>query len=458
MKYNYDLLVIGSGSAGFSAAEAARGTGRKIGIVEAAELGGECPNWACVPTKVLLRSAKALKASQELGQYGVSMSGTPKLDFKKVMARRAKIVGGLGGKRMEKVASKLGLDVIRGHATFIDKNTVHVAGKEITAARFVIATGTKTRVPNIPGLDEVRWLSFKDAVMLESAPDSMIVIGGGPVGCELATFYASVGTKVTLLQAAPKVLHREEPEVSDIAREGLESLGVEVLTDVEVVRVHEEGKKQVTVRVGRKLETFSASEILLATGKTANTGGLGCKAAGVNLDQYGTVKVNKELRTTTPHIWAAGDVSGGMQFTHTAHYEGNIAGHNAFSKKALKVDTRVVPRVTFVIPEVGSVGDTEAQAKEKVGAVLVGLFDMKALGRGYVDGHREGLVKIIADKKTHRVLGGHVIGHHAGEIVHEIALAMYSKLKIDDLASMIHAYPTYSEAVTAAAAMALSSE
>ena len=128
-------------------------------------------------------------------------------------------------------------------------------------------------------------------------------------------------------------MHREEPEVSDIAREGLESLGVEVLTDVEVVRVHEEGKKQVTVRVGRKLETFSASEILLATGKTANTGGLGCKAAGVNLDQYGTVKVNKELRTTTPHIWAAGDVSGGMQFTHTAHYEGNIAGHNAFSKK-----------------------------------------------------------------------------------------------------------------------------
>ncbi len=456
MKHDYDLLVIGSGSAGFSAAEAARGTGRKIGLVEADKLGGECPNYACVPTKVLLRSAKAFLGLSDLKELGIEI-GQPKFSFEQVMKRRAKIVDGLGGKRMEKVATQLGLDVIRGHATFIDPNTIHVGGKEVSASRFIIATGTTSRVPNIPGLDEVSWISFKHAVSLEEMPKSMIIVGGGPVGCEFATFYATIGTKVTLLQAEKHVLHREEPEISEIAQKRLEAIGVDVRTSVEVIRVGkvEEGVVA-TVRQGRELKSVDAEKLLLAAGKTSNTGGLGCEAAGVKLDKFGTIVTNSELKTSAKHIWAAGDVDGGMQFTHTAHYEGSLAGRNAFNKKPERVDERVVPRVTFIEPEVASVGMTEAQAKESAGGALIGAFDLRGLGRGYLDGHREGLLKIIADRKTRKVIGGHMIGERAGEVIHEIALAMYAKLKVDDLANMIHAYPTYSEAVTAAANVALS--
>jgi mercuric reductase len=456
MKNDYDLLVIGSGSAGFSAAEAARGTGRKIGLVEADKLGGECPNYACVPTKVLLRSAKAFLSLKGMKELGIDV-GQPKISFEQVMKRRAKIVDGLGGKRMLKVAEQLGLDVIKGHATFIDQNTVHVGGKEVSASNFIIATGTTTRVPNIPGIDDISWLSYKHAVNLEEQPKSMIIVGAGPVGCEFATFYATVGTKVTLLQAEKNILNREEPEISEIAQKRLEALGVDVRTSVEVIRVGRLDNEIVaTVRVGRELKSVDAEQLLLATGKSSNTGGLGCDAAGVKLDKFGTIITNSELRTSAKHIWAAGDVDGGMQFTHTAHYEGSLAGRNAFSKKPDRVDERVVPRVTFVEPEVASVGMTEAQAKETTGGALVGVFDLRGLGRGYLDGHREGLLKIVADRKTRKVIGGHMIGERAGEVVHEIALAMYAKLKVDDLASMIHAYPTYSEAVTAAANIALS--
>lgn len=455
MKHDYDLLVIGSGSAGFSAASAAKGTGRKIGVVEAERLGGECPNWACVPTKVLLKSAKLYRDLVKTADYGVTHKSAS-ISFEEVMKRRGKIVGALGGPRIEKIADKLGFDILRGFATFLDEHTLEIDGKQVTSAKFVIATGAGTFVPPIPGLDTTPWIGFKEAVTLSEKPASMIVIGGGPVGCELATFYASVGTDVTLLQAAPMVLHREEPEVAEVARAGLEAMGMKVYTGVEVVKTEDvDGEVQVKVRVGKQMKTFTAEKLLLATGKRANTAGLGCKAAGVKLDQRGNIVTNSELRTTAKHIWAAGDVDGGMQFTHTAHYEGHIAGHNAFSKTATRVDERVVPRVTFTDPEIASVGMTEAQVREKYGKALVGSFPMRGLGRAYIDGHTEGLVKIVADPKTRKVLGGHVAGQSAGEVMHEIALAMYLKAKIDDLAAMIHAYPTYSEGVTGAAAMAV---
>lgn len=454
MKYDYDLLVIGSGSAGFSAAHAAKGQGRKIGIVEAERLGGECPNWACVPTKVLVKSAKMYRDLAHTAEYGVTQERA-NISFVDVMKRRGKIVGALGGPRIEKIADKLGFDVIRGYATFLDEHTVQIGEKKFTSNKFVIATGSSTFIPPIPGIDGVNWIGFKEAVSLEKAPASMIVIGGGPVGCELASFYTTVGTKVTLIQAAPVVLNREEPEVAEIAQEQLQKIGIEIHAGAEVIRVDEaDGVVTVKARVGKEMQTFTAETLLMATGKKANTAGLGCAAAGVKLDQRGNVVTNTELRTTAKHIWAAGDVDGGMRFTHTAHYEGALAGSNAFTKSPKRLDERVVPRATFVDPEVGSVGMTEAQVREKYGKALVGMFHMRGLGRAYIDGNTVGLVKIVGDPKTRKILGGHVIGERAGELMHEIALGMYLKAKVDDLAEMIHAYPTYSEAVTGAAAMA----
>ncbi|MBT6253869.1 NAD(P)/FAD-dependent oxidoreductase [Candidatus Uhrbacteria bacterium] len=458
MTYQYDLLVIGSGSSGFSAASAAKGTGRKIGIVEEeSKWGGECPNWACVPTKSLLKSAKIYRDLRHVAAHGVNVKDAS-IDFSAVMMRRAKIVSALAGKRVEDLAEKLGIARIKGHATFLDEHTIQVGDEQYTSERFVIATGAKTFVPPIPGLDKVDWIDFRKAVELNELPASMIIVGGGPVGCEFATAYATFGTKVTLIQGAPRVLHREEPEMSQIAHDSLVRLGVEVHVGAEVVGASEEGgKKQIRARVGKEIIKVEAELLLMATGKTSTTAGLGTKAAGVKLDERGTIIVNSELRTSAKNIWAAGDVNGGMRFTHTAHHEGSIAGYNTFAgKEGMKTDERVVPRVTFVDPEIASVGLTEEQAREKVGKILVGTFQLRGLGRAFIDGEKYGMIKIIADEKTRKILGGHVAGSRSGEMVHEIALAIYSKNKVDDLANMIHAYPTYSEGVMAAASIAIS--
>jgi len=453
MKYQYDLLVIGSGSAGFSAALEAKGMGRKIGIVEKeARWGGECPNWACVPTKVMLKSVRVYRDALKAQKYGVSVSGV-KLDYGDVQKRRASIVGALGGKRVEKIADDMGFDVIKGVATFLDPHTILVDDKEYTSERFVIATGTSVFVPPIMGISDVGYVDFRTVIELERLPKSIMIVGGGPVGCEFATYLSAFGVKVILVQGAGALLNREEPEISEIVLESLEEIGVDVYVGAEVVKVeNSEGGVDASVRIGSTMRTLSVSMLMLATGKTSNTVGLGLKAALVDTDERGRIIVNTALKTTQKHIWAAGDVDGGMQFTHTAHREGAVAGHNAFSKANVwKYSDRVVPRATFVDPEVASVGLTEVEAK-KNGAVLVGSFDMRGLGRSFIDGVERGIVKLVVDKKTRAILGGHVCGPNAGEIVHEIALAMQVSAKIDDITSLIHAYPTYSEAVVAAAA------
>ncbi|NQV12236.1 NAD(P)/FAD-dependent oxidoreductase [Candidatus Uhrbacteria bacterium] len=458
MKYQYDLLVIGSGSSGFSAASAAKGRGRKIGIVEEeSRWGGECPNWGCVPTKSLLKSARVYRDLKHAEVFGVKVKDVS-FDFGAVMARRAKLVGALGGKRVEDTAEKLGIDRIKGRATFLDEHTIHVGDKEYTSERFIIATGAGTFVPPIPGIEKVDWIDFKTISRLEGLPASMVIIGGGPVGCELATALSTFGTKVTLIQSAPRVLNREEPEISQIAHDSLERLGVVVHVGAEVIQLSQEGdQKNATVRVGREMIKISSEFLLIATGKASNTAGLGLKAAGVDLDERGTVITNSEMRTSAKHIWAAGDVSGGMRFTHTAHHEGSVSGYNAFAgKDSVKADERVVPRVTFLDPEIASVGITEEAAREGSGSVLVGSFQLKGLGRSFIDDEKYGIVKIVADEKTRKIIGGHIAGVRAGEMIHEIALAMYTNTSIDDLANMIHAYPTYSEGVLAAAGVAIS--
>ncbi len=455
MTYEYDLLVIGSGSAGFSAAQAAKGAGRKIGIVESDRLGGECPNWACVPTKTLLKSTRLFREIERAEEYGISLE-RPRLDFQSVMRRRSDIVGGLGGERIEKIADTLGFHLLHGAATFLDEHTVQVGERQYTAHSFVIATGAGTFVPPVPGLDGVLWMGFRDAVMLSEAPESLLIVGGGPVGCEFATFFSAVGTRVAVLQGADRLLSREEPEASEAVAEALRSFGVEVITDAEMVRVdYQDGVVKAKARVGKEMRSFEASALLLATGKQANTAGLGCQAAGVKLSQKGEVITNLELRTSAKNIWAAGDVNGGLQFTHTAHYEGAIAGHNVFAiGQAKRTDERVVPRVTFTDPECASVGETEAEVREKYGKVLVGVFDVRGLGRAYIDGVSEGFVKVVGDPKTGRLLGGHMVGPRAGEVIHELAMALQLKARVADVAQTIHAYPTYSEAVMAAASVA----
>jgi len=461
---SYDVIIIGTGSAGFSALEGAKELGVSVCVIEKERFGGECPNYACVPSKAVLKAAAAYRLLGHAREFGIEL-GSRSFDFKKVIAYRKKVVdtitgGGDYGDRYIKILDKMEVDRVIGEAKFIDSHTVEVNGKNLHGKTIVIATGTVDFVPPIPGLSEIKFWGWKEALMPKRLPKSIAIIGGGPVGCEIATFYVSFGVRVILLQTNPVVLQREDLEISTIAGEALKKIGVEVYTNAQIKEVVSAngGVTGIKVNVGGKSEMLAVETVVVATGKRPNIANLGLDDAGVTMDKNGRFTTNKEQRTNVKHIFAAGDVDGGMQFTHTAHHEGWIAGNNAalIAKRKrtapMKRDMRVVPRATFIDPEVASVGMTEEEARQKHKKLLIGRYKVGALGRAVTDNSRMGLIKLIAHPTTHKILGAHMIGERAGEVIHEAALAMYLGAKIDKLAEMIHAFPTYSEGLKAAAA------
>jgi len=466
-KKSFDVVVIGTGSAGFSAIEGALSLGASVCVIEKERFGGECPNFACVPSKAILKAAKAYRLMGHAREYGIDL-GSRSYDFKRVMKYRQGVVeaitgGGEHGDRYLKILDEMkGVERVIGEATFVDAHTVEVNGEEVYGKTIIIATGTVDFVPPIPGLDEINHWGWKEAISAKRQPKSMAIIGGGPVGCEIATFYASFGTRVLLLQANPVVLHREDAEISQIADSVLQHLGVEVITDAKITEIVNArgGVTGLNVERGGVAQMHAVEAVVVATGKRPNIDGLNLDAAGIRLDKRGALTTTKDQRTNVKHIFAAGDVDGGMQFTHTAHHEGWIAGHNAalLAKRKRtaprKRDMRVVPRATFIDPEVASVGVTEAEARAKQKKLLIGRYLVGSLGRSVTDNSRVGMIKLIAHPTTRKILGAHMIGERAGEVIHEAALAMYLGAKIDKLAEMIHAFPTYSEGLKAAASSA----
>ncbi len=459
---SYDVIVIGAGSAGFSAALAARETGAKVCLIEKDKLGGECPNFACVPTKALLKAAKMYRMCREADRFGIS--GRTSADFGGAMAYRKSVVesitgGGERGERYVRLAKQNGITVVFGRAMFMDPSTVRADGRTFSAKTFVIAAGTEEFVPPIRGLSDTHYWTFKDAVMCDRPPKSLAVIGAGPVGSELATFFSAYGSRVVVLQSAPMILHREDPEIAALAQAELEAKGVQVVTDAKIFEVSNARGGVYGVRVEKKGErtTHAVDRILLAAGKRSNVDGLNLEAVGVRLNPRGSIVTDALGRTSARYIFAAGDADAGPMFTHTAHYEGAIAGRNAAllakNKRSgfLKRDERVVPRVTFVDPEVASVGMTTPEVKGKYRAALVGRYRISSLGRAATEHVENGLVKIVAHPKTRKVLGVHIMSERAGEMIHEGALALYLNATVDKIASMIHAYPTFSEAMAAAA-------
>ncbi|MDP2631715.1 MAG: dihydrolipoyl dehydrogenase [Candidatus Uhrbacteria bacterium] len=458
VKFDYDVIVIGSGSAGFSSAEVARDLGASVCIVEKAEVGGECPNWACVPTKAMLRSAKLYyQARYKLSEYGVHADGVT-FNFSKIMQRKDNVIDTITGtgKKLDRIAKELGIDVVKGEAIFLDAHTLKIAKKKISGKSIIIATGSVDFVPPIDGIEQVGYLSFKDVVSLKRLPGSVAIAGGGPVGCEFATFFSMLGSKVTILQLAPQLLNHEDEEVSAVVERMMRERRVNVLVNTKVLGVLKEGRKtRVTYQTGtNKRQSVAVDAFILSVGKRANVEDLKLEKAGVKLSDNGRLVVDEHLQTNIPNIFAAGDVSSSAMFTNVAHFEGSIAGYNAMQKRTQSmrnIDIRVVPRVTFVEPEVASVGITPLEASKSKKAFSVSSFPVGALGRAVTEGERIGLIKIVIDKKTRMILGGHMVGPQAGEVIHEIALAMHANLKVDELESMIHAFPTYSEAVSAVA-------
>ncbi|MEW5931050.1 MAG: mercuric reductase [Gemmatimonadota bacterium] len=443
----FDLAVIGGGTAGLVTAAVSAGIGARTALVERHRLGGECLWTGCVPSKAILRSAAVLATLRRASEYGIRAGGA-EADFAAVMARVRCTIAAIEPHDSPERFRGLGVDVVQGHARFLSPEVAEVDGRRIRSKRWVIATGSRTAVPPIPGLEEAGFRTHEDVWELERLPASMLVLGGGPIGVEMAQAFARLGSRVTLVDAGGQLLGREDPEVAEVLLRALLREGVAVRLGTRAEAVRAEGGERIVALRGADgaTEEARAEVVLVATGRRPNVEGMGLEALGVEAGPDG-IRVDARLRTTASNAWAAGDVVGPYRFTHVADYHGRLVAPNALFPVGRKVDYRVVPWCTYSEPEVARVGLTEAEARERWGdAAGVFRYAHDSLDRAVCDGEPDGLTKLVADPKG-RLVGAHVVGPRAGETIHEATLAVRHRLKLSDLSGMIHVYPTYPESI-----------
>jgi pyruvate/2-oxoglutarate dehydrogenase complex dihydrolipoamide dehydrogenase (E3) component len=450
-KYQYDMIVIGGGSGGLVAARVASVLGARTALIDKERLGGDCLHYGCVPSKSLIHAAKIIKTAREAAALSVSGAEVKlEIDMAKVTQRIQGIIERIGQAEQSYVTN---VDVKFGHAQFQSAHELKLDDQLLTSKSFIVATGSHPEVPAIEGLQEIGYLTNQSVFDLLHLPPSLVIVGGGPIGVELAQAFARLGSQVTLLQGRDRILPKEEPLVSQTVAEILTRDGVKFEYNVRLHKVRKEGDQKVVIvkRDQQELE-FQADEILLALGRTPNTGDLNLEAAGIRYDEKG-IKTNEYLQTTADNIYAIGDVIGGYLFTHIAAYQGGLAVRNALipigGRK--KTDYRVVPWVTFTDPEVSRVGLTEAQAMKQHGRVRVIEFPWKDIDRAQTEGATEGFIKLVLDSKGEEIYGAHLVGAHSGEMLAELALAMQHKLSLKAILDTIHAYPTMSTGLQNAA-------
>lgn len=448
--YDYDLIVIGSGAGGSVAADIYASAGHKVALIEGDTMGGECPNWGCVPTKALLHAANIYDSAKHGQQYGIR-SAAVGYNYPSIKAWKDKTVARTGAATNHKYYTSRGIDLHHGEARFISPHEVTINRRHLSAKHFLVATGSHWMIPDIEGLENTPYLTARTALELTRPPKSLFVIGAGSAGTEFAELFSTFGSKIYLADIAPRILPKEDEETSRVIEQAFEkSRGMTLLTKSKVVRVKREGiMTRVTYTRGGEEHTVKVDQLLIATGKTP-TVDIGLENAHVEYTAKG-IEVNEHLQTSAPHIYAAGDVIGRYMYTHMGVYESRIVAHNLMHKQKLTPDYRAVPRVTFLTPEVASVGLSEADCLKRDLAVKIGLAPVNIIGRSNISDHRDGFVKVIADKKG-ALLGATVVAPHAGEIIHELTLAVQHGLTAAHIAHTLHAFPTWSEAVRVACA------
>ncbi len=447
MQSRYDLVVIGGGTAGLVSSAGPASLGARVALVERDRLGGDCLFHGCVPTKTLVRSAKVASLINHSEEYGIKNSSY-EVDFPSVMERMRRVIERAGEPDDPERFRKLGVDVFLGdEASFTAPDTIAVDGRRISTRSAIIATGSHSVASPIDGLEEVGYLTHVEALRLERLPRSIIIVGSGPIGCEFAQIFARFGSKVSLVSSSPLPLAKEDPEVGEVLKRILIAEGVTFHGGyrAEKARV-EDDEKVLVARNGRGEQLEARGEkVLIAAGRAPTAKGLGLEKAGVELEKKG-LTVDEHLRTTAPNIYGAGDITGKYLFTHVAEYQGRAALRNAIFPVKTKADHRVVPWTTFTDPEVARVGLTEEQAREQYGKdVLVFRKPFSEVDRAIADGDTEGFTKIVTTGKG-RILGGHIIGPDAGNLIHEIVLAMQKDIPIQTLSTTIHVYPTLAQA------------
>jgi mercuric reductase len=444
----YDLVILGSGSAAFAAALKASDHDARIAMVERGTIGGTCVNVGCVPSKNLLRAGE-LRYYDTNRRFPGIRPGRTTLDFGKIIEQKGEIVRKLRKEKYSDVLRSLpSAKFFRGEANFVSRTRLKVDGMNLDGKKFIVATGSSPRIPQIEGIDKVDYLTNVEALSLRDKPDSMVIIGGRALGLEFAQMYAHMGSKVTVLQRGEKIIPEEEPQISDALRYYLEEEGIKVKTGVHVRRVAEKnGEKTVIATVNGKEFEAKGEQLLIATGREPNTKDLELEAAGVGLREDGAVKVNREMHTTARHVWAAGDVIGKPMLETIAAKEGATAAENALRGTHKKIDFLPVPRAVFTSPQVASVGLTEKEAEEEGYECACRTVEMSKVPKALVIRETRGLVKMVAEARTGRVLGVHILADNAADIIHEGVLAVKYKLTVDDIIDTVHVFPTLAESI-----------
>jgi len=446
----YNLVVVGAGTAGLVSAAGAAGMGAKVALIERHLMGGDCLNVGCIPSKTIIRAARALADVRSAGRFGVQVPEGSRVDFAAVMERVRRIRADISPHdSAHRFRDEYGVDVFLGGGRFTGPDTVEVGGATLRFERAVIATGARAAVPSIPGLAEAGFLTNETIFNLVEQPARLAVLGGGPIGCELAQTFARLGTKVTIIEMAEHFLPREDADAVAVLRTAFESDGVDVWLGTQLERVEIRGGVKVLHLVAdSRRTTLEVDAILVGVGRAPNVDGLGLEAANVSFDRQG-VEVNDFLQTSNPRIYAAGDVCSPFKFTHAADFMARAVIQNAFFGFAGKkrVSSLTIPWCTYTDPEIAHVGLYEHDAAAQGVELTTFTVPMSGVDRAIAEGEEEGFVKVHVKKGTDQIVGATVVARHAGEMISELTTAMVGKVGLGRLASVIHPYPTQAEAI-----------
>jgi len=442
----YDAIIIGTGQAGPALAKRLSGAGMSVAIVERHLFGGTCVNTGCIPTKAMVASAYAARVTQRAREYGIAIGGEIAVDMRAVKARKDAISSRSRTGVETMLRGLAHCAVYHGHARFQSAHEIVVGDAALSADRIFINVGGRASVPPLPGLDRVAYLTNSSMMTLDVAPPHLVIVGGSYVGLEFGQMFRRFGSKVTIIEMAPRLVQREDADISAAIHEILTREGIDVRLNAKCIRVAgENGRVTARVDCTEGSPAVEGTHLLLAVGRTPNTDDLGLEAAGVRCDGHGYVDVDDQLETNVPGVWALGDCNGKGAFTHTAYNDFEIVAANLLDRGSRRVSDRIAAYALYIDPPLGRAGLTESAARERGHSVLVGTRPMSRIGRAIEKGETDGLMKVVVDASSHEILGASILGTGGDEVIHCLLDAMYAKAPYPLLQRAMHIHPTVAE-------------
>ena len=444
----YDAVVIGTGQAGPPLAVRLANAGMKVAIIERKLFGGTCVNTGCIPTKTLVANARAAHIARRLAEYGVMIDSSVIVDMKKVKERKDAIVRRSNEGVEKRLKSTENLAVYEGHARFEGTRRIRVGDELLEADKLFINVGARASTPPLPGLDQVRYLTNSSMMEVDFLPEHLIIVGGSYVGLEFAQMVRRFGSKVTIVEMAPRLIQREDEDVSETIREILENEAINIRLNAECIAVEKQGDKvAINLDCSSGDKKVLGSHLLLAVGRVPNTGDLGLENAGVTVDQRGFIQVDDQLQTDVPGIYALGDCNGRGAFTHTSHNDYEIVAANLLDDDPRRVSDRITAYALYIDPPLGRAGMTEAEVRKSGRKILLGKRPMTQVGRAVEKGETQGFMKILVDAETNEILGASLLGVECDEVIHSILDVMYAKAPYTVIQRAMHIHPTVTELI-----------